>query len=320
MGAISEAMARACTERGVTIRANAGVAEIVLRNGRAAGVVTEAGERFEARAVASAVHPKFAFEKLVDPAALPEASANASPPWRSASGVLRINVALAELPSFACLPGHGAAEHHAAGIVIAPSLGYMERAFFDARMHGWSRAPIVELLIPSTIDDTLAPPGRHVASLFCQHVAPRLPDGRTWDEARETVADLMIDAVEAYAPGFRASIIGRKILSPLDLERDFGLVGGDIFHGVLAPDQLYSARPALGHADYRSPVAGLYMCGFLHPSGRRRQRPAGAQRRPRDRPRLPPPGEIRAIVNGFSSPTPAGGVEPGAPDLYSRFP
>ncbi len=268
MGAISEAMARACTERGVTIRTNAGAAEIVLRNGRAAGVVTEAGERFEARAIASAIHPKIAFETLVDPAALPEAFRERIATWRSASGVLRINVALAELPSFACLPGHGAAEHHAAGIVIAPSLGYMERAFFDARMHGWSRAPIVELLIPSTIDDTLAPPGRHVASLFCQHVAPRLPDGRSWDEARETVADLMIDTVDAYAPGFRASIVARKILSPLDLERDFGLVGGDIFHGVLAPDQLWSARPALGHADYRSPFPGLYMCGSsTHPGG-----------------------------------------------------
>ena len=138
----------------------------------------------------------------------------------------------------------------------------------DARRSGWSEAPIVEMLIPSVLDDTLAPPGRHVASLFCQHVAPKLPDGRSWDEARETVADLMIDAVEAYAPGFKASVIARKILTPLDLERDFGLVGGDIFHGCLSLDQLYSARPVLGHADYRSPVPGLYMCGAsTHPGG-----------------------------------------------------
>jgi phytoene dehydrogenase-like protein len=261
-------MARACKERGVEIRANAGAAEIVLRNGRAAGVVTEGGERFEARAIVSAVHPKIAFERLVDPAALPASFRERISAWRSASGVFRINVALSELPSFACLPGRAPAEHHAAGVVIAPSLAYMEKAFFDARLTGWSREPIVELLIPSVIDDTLAPPGRHVASLFCQHVAPHLPDGRSWDEARETVADVMIDAVEAYAPGFRASVVGRKILSPLDLERDFGLIGGDIFHGALAPDQLYSARPALGHADYRSPVAGLYMCGSAtHPGG-----------------------------------------------------
>ena len=138
----------------------------------------------------------------------------------------------------------------------------------DARLSGWSAAPIVEMLIPSTLDDSLAPPGRHVASLFCQHVAPKLPDGRSWDEARETVADLMIDTVEAYAPGFKASVIARQILSPLDLEREFGLVGGDIFHGKLSLDQLYSARPVLGHADYRSPIPGLYMCGAsTHPGG-----------------------------------------------------
>ena len=179
-----------------------------------------------------------------------------------------MNVALSALPSFTCLPGRDPAEHHGAGIVIAPSLAYMERAFFDARMTGWSTAPIIELLIPSVMDDSLAPPGRHVASLFCQYVAPELPHGRSWDEAREIVADVMIDAVEVYAPGFKASVIARAILTPLDLERDFGLVGGDIFHGGLSLDQLYSARPVLGHADYRSPIPGLYMCGSsTHPGG-----------------------------------------------------
>src|SRR5208282_3895728 len=205
---------------------------------------------------------------LVDPAALPADFRSRIASYRSGSGSFRMNLALGELPSFAALPGRAAAEHHGAGIVIAPSLAYMERAFFDARLNGYSTAPIVEMLIPSTLDDSLAPPGRHVASLFCQHVAPALPDGRSWDDARETVADLMIETVEAYAPGFKASVIARKILSPLDLERDFGLVGGDIFHGCLSLDQLYSARPVIGHADYRSPVQGLYMCGAsTHPGG-----------------------------------------------------
>ncbi len=268
MGAITEAMARAAAERGVDIRTNAGVAEIAICNGRATGVVTETGERLDARAVASSLHPKLTFEKLVDPAALPTDFRARIASWRSASGVFRMNVALAELPSFACLPGRAPAEHHGAGIVIAPSLAYMERAFFDARLAGWSAAPIIEMLLPSVLDHSLSPPGRHVASLFCQHVAPRLPDGRSWDEAREQVADLMIDTVDAYAPGFKGSIIARKILSPLDLERDYGLVGGDIFHGSLSLDQLYSARPALGHADYRSPISGLYMCGSsTHPGG-----------------------------------------------------
>jgi phytoene dehydrogenase-like protein len=177
-----------------------------------------------------------------------------------------MNVALSELPKFACLPQAG--DHMTAGIIIAPSLGYMERAYIDARTHGWSRAPIVEMLIPSTLDDSLAPPGRHVASLFCQHVAPTLPDGRSWDDCREEVADLMIDTVDAQAPGFKASVLGRQINSPLDLERNFGLVGGDIFHGKLELDQLFSARPVLGHGAYRSPIPGLYMCGAgSHPGG-----------------------------------------------------
>ncbi|HEX7921643.1 MAG TPA: NAD(P)/FAD-dependent oxidoreductase, partial [Bradyrhizobium sp.] len=147
-------------------------------------------------------------------------------------------------------------------------LGYMDRAWRDAREFGWSRAPVVEVLIPSTLDDSLSPPGQHVASLFCQHVAPQLPDGKSWDDHREEVADLMIATVDHYAPGFAGSVIGRQILSPLDLERQFGLLGGDIFHGALTLNQLFSARPMLGHADYRGPLRGLYHCGSgAHPGG-----------------------------------------------------
>jgi phytoene dehydrogenase-like protein len=177
-----------------------------------------------------------------------------------------MNVALSALPSFAALPGGG--DHLSAGIIIGPSLGYMDRAWQDARAKGWSREPVVEVLIPSTLDDTLCPPGQHVASLFCQHVAPELPDGKSWDDHREEVADLMIATVNNYAPGFGSSVIGRQILSPLDLERQFGLLGGDIFHGALTLNQLFSARPMLGHADYRGPVKGLYHCGSgAHPGG-----------------------------------------------------
>ena len=268
MGAITQAMARACAARGVEIRTAAAVSEILVENGRAAGVVTGGGERVAARAVVSNLHPKLTFEQLLPSDALPADFRARIGSYRSGSGSFRMNLALSELPSFAAAPGRAAAEHHGSGIVIAPSLAYMERAWMNARLSGWSASPIVEMLIPSTLDDSLAPPGRHVASLFCQHVAPELPDGRSWDEARETVADLMIETVEVYAPGFKASIIARQILSPLDLERDFGLVGGDIFHGQLSLDQLYSARPVLGHADYRSPIPGLYMCGAsTHPGG-----------------------------------------------------
>jgi phytoene dehydrogenase-like protein len=144
----------------------------------------------------------------------------------------------------------------------------MEAAYADARSHGWSQAPVVEMLLPSTLDASLAPEGRHVASLFCQHFAPQLPDGRDWDCERDAAADLIIDTVTRFAPNFKASVIARSALSPLDLERRFGLIGGDIFHGALTLDQLWAARPVLGHGAYRAPIAGLYMCGSgTHPGG-----------------------------------------------------
>jgi phytoene dehydrogenase-like protein len=172
------------------------------------------------------------------------------------------------LPDFTCLPGRTLAEHHQSGIIIAPSLAYMNAAWCDAKAFGWSRKPIVELLIPSTLDDSLAPQGQHVASLFCQQFAPVLPNGRSWDDVREEVADLIVDTVNDHAPNFKASVLGRMILSPLDLERTFGLTGGDIMHGHLSLDQLWVARPLLGHGSYRAPIKGLYMCGAgTHPGG-----------------------------------------------------
>jgi phytoene dehydrogenase-like protein len=268
MGAITAAMAAAATARGVQIQLDAPVRQILLRGARAVGAVTERGEEFQAAAVISNLNPKLLYQRLIDPQALPEEFRRRIDQWRCASGTFRMNVALSELPDFSCLPGTAPADHHTAGIILAPSLRYMERAYFDARTHGWSAQPIIEMLIPSTLDDSLAPAGRHVASLFCQHVAPQLPDGTSWDQHREQVADLMIRTVDAYAPNFARSVLARQILSPLDLERTFGLVGGDIFHGALSLDQLFSARPMLGYADYRGPIPGLYMCGSgTHPGG-----------------------------------------------------
>jgi phytoene dehydrogenase-like protein len=268
MGAITQAMAQAARARGVEIRTGCAVREILLDKGRALGVVTARGERLDARVVVSNLNPRLLYTKLVDPGALPDEFLRRMQAWRCGSGTFRMNVALSELPDFRCLPGREMAEHHASGIVIAPSLHYMERAYHDARALGWAREPIVELLIPSTLDPSLAPPGRHVASLFCQHVAPELPDGASWDQYREQVADLMIDTVDRYAPNFKRAVLGRQIMSPLDLERTFGLVGGDIFHGALGLDQLFAARPMLGYADYRGPLKGLYTCGAgTHPGG-----------------------------------------------------
>ncbi len=267
MGAITQAMAAACREQGVTIRTGTGVAEVLTRGGRATGVVTSAGERLDARAVVSNLNPKLLFGgTMVDPAALPDDFRRRIAGYKVGSGTFRMNVALSELPRFRVLPEAG--DHLTAGIIIAPTMAYMDRAYTDARAHGWSREPIVEMLIPSTLDGSLAPEGRHVASLFCQHVAPVLPHGRSWDDHREEVADLMIATVDAHAPGFAASVMGRQINSPLDQERAFGLVGGDIMHGALTLDQMFSARPVLGHGDYRTPVAGLYQCGAgTHPGG-----------------------------------------------------
>jgi phytoene dehydrogenase-like protein len=266
MGAITQAMAAACGKLGVELRTDCGVREILVEQGRAVGAVTTSGDVHRARAVISNLNPRLLFHTLLDPSLLPADFRERMTHYRCASGTFRMNVALSELPKFSCLPDAG--DHMTAGIIMAPSLAYMERAYADARAHGWSKEPIVEMLIPSFVDETLAPAGRHVASLFCQHVAPELPDGSSWDMHREEVADLMVDTVEKFAPGFKASVIARTAMTPSDLGRIFGLVGGDIMHGSLSLDQLFSARPVLGHGNYKSPIAGLYMCGSgTHPGG-----------------------------------------------------
>ncbi len=266
MGAITQAMAKSAAAAGVDIRVGGSVREVIVEQGRAVGVVTDKGETLRARAIVSNVNPKLLYERLLDPAVVPAPVRERMANWRCGSGTFRMNVALSALPNFSALPGEG--DHLTAGIIMAPSLDYMDRAYLDARESGWSKDPIVEMLIPSTLDDSLAPKGQHVASLFCQHVAPVLPDGKSWDDHREEVADLMIATVDRFAPGFKASVLGRQIKSPLDLERDFGLLGGDIFHGALSLNQLFSARPMVGYADYRGALPGLYLCGAgTHPGG-----------------------------------------------------
>ena len=266
MGAITQAMATAARELGAEIETNAGVREVIVERDRVVGVILDDGRSIRAKYIVSNVNPKLLYTRLLPADALPKPFLERIAKWRNGSGTFRINVALISLPSFTALPGPG--DHLSAGIIIGPSLTYMDRAWLDAKQYGWSREPIVEVLIPSTLDHSLSPPGQHVASLFCQHVAPQLPDGASWDAHRAEVADLMIATVDKYAPGFAASVIGRQILSPLDLEREFGLLGGDIFHGALTLNQLFSARPMLGHADYRGPLEGLYHCGSgAHPGG-----------------------------------------------------
>jgi phytoene dehydrogenase-like protein len=264
MGAITQAMAATCRARGVVLRTGAAVDEVIVERDRAAGVALASGEVVRARRVVANVNPRLLFERLVAPVHVPADFRARIAGYRCGSGTFRMNVALAELPDFAALPGANAQPHHASGIIVAPSLRYMEQAYFDARTRGWSKAPIVEVLIPSVVDDTLAPPGRHVASLFCQHFAPE----EDWPARKSEAVRRIFEVIESHAPGFRRSVVGHSALSPADLEREFGLVGGDIFHGALALDQLFATRPVLGHADYRMPVRGLYLCGSgAHPGG-----------------------------------------------------
>jgi len=268
MGAITEAMRRVAEARGVEITTSSPVANVIVENGAAVGVRLENGEIIRARAVAGNVNPKLLLTKLVAANDMDAQDRRRMENYACGSGTFRMNVALKELPQFSCLKTDGAGEHHRSGIIIGPTVDYLDRAYLYARRDGWSREPVVEMLIPSTMDDTLAPEGAHVASLFCQQFAPDLPDGRSWDEAREEAAALIIDTVTKYAPNFKASVIATQIHSPLDLERKFGLVAGDIMHGRLSLDQMFSTRPQPGFADYRMPVKGLYLCGSgAHPGG-----------------------------------------------------
>jgi len=292
MGAITQAMAREAERLGVRILTEAPVAAILTdpvtravsragardaaqqkkgaprhsRTSRATGVRLGDGRVFRAPIIAANVNPKLLYLNLLEREVLPEDFRSRIERYRCESATFRMNVALAEAPRFESRPNPGA--HLASGIIIAPSLAYMERAYLDARASGVSRVPIIEMLVPTVIDPTLAPPGAHVASLFCQHFAYSLPEGRSWRDERERVADSIIETVDAHAPNFKRSIVGRLALSPLDLEERFGLIGGDIFHGALGLDQLWAARPVLGYGDYRTPVAGLYLCGSgSHPGG-----------------------------------------------------
>lgn len=257
MGAISEALAAEARRLGVEIECEAPVAGV-----RPGSVVLEDGREIAGRAVVANVNPKLLYLRLMDPSLLDEEFRARMARYKCGSASFRMNVALSALPRFNCLPEPG--PHHASGILMAPSLDYMDRAYVDARAEGMARAPIVEMVIPSTLDDTLAPKGAHVASLFCQHFAPEAK----WSERRDEAVGKILDVVESHAPGFRASVVAHTALSPMDLDNEFGLVGGDIFHGQLSLDQLWSARPLLGHADYRAPVPGIYLCGAgAHPGG-----------------------------------------------------
>jgi phytoene dehydrogenase-like protein len=268
MGAITQAMATEARRLGVQIELDAPVRRIVTEQNTATGIELEDGRVIRARAVAANVGPKLLYLRMLAGTELPAEVRARIERLRVGSATFRMNVALSELPRFDAAPRDDAGAHLGSGIILAPSLEYMDHAFADARLDGISRRPIVEMLIPSTLDSTLAPQGAHVASLFCQHFSYTLPGGRDWRQEKQSAIDRIFATVDSYAPNFSRSVVRHSALSPLDLEEKLGLAGGDIFHGALGLDQLWAARPMLGYGDYRTPVKNLYLCGSgAHPGG-----------------------------------------------------
>ncbi|MFN0166781.1 MAG: phytoene desaturase family protein [Bryobacteraceae bacterium] len=266
MGAVSDAIAASAKAKGAEIRVNAAVNHVLIREGRAAGVVLEGGEEIQARAVASNLDPHVTFLRLVGETHLEPEFATAIRRFRSEGTSLKINLALDRLPDFTACPGAPGPQHRAT-MHICPSVDYVERAWDDAKYGQPSRNPLLELTCPTQYDPSLAPAGKHILGIFLQY-APYTLTGQTWDELREPYAERVFDIIEEYAPGFRSGVRERQVLTPLDLERRFGLTGGNIFHGELSFDQMFVLRPVAGWARYRTPIRAMYLCGSgAHPGG-----------------------------------------------------
>ncbi len=264
-GAISNAIAAAAREAGAEIRTEAAVAKIIVKNGRACGVVLKDGEEISAAVVSSSVDPHLTFEKFLEPNELPGDFLEEVKRYKFRGSSGKVNLALDALPDFKCLPGPGA--HLRGAISISPSIEYMERAYDDAKYGHFSRRPYIDMVIPSLTDPSVAPPGKHVLSCFVQYAPYKLASG-TWDEQREAFGDAVIETLSEYAPNIKKIILGRQVLTPLDLEREFGLTQGNIFQGELSLEQLFFLRPVPGWACYKTPVENLYMCGSAtHPGG-----------------------------------------------------
>jgi phytoene dehydrogenase-like protein len=264
-GAISESIAGAARRFGAEIRTETAVAQVMVKNGRAVGVVLENGDEIRAKVVVSGLDPKRTFLELTDSSHLPDDFVKSIKRFKIRGSSGKVNLSLNELPNFTALPGKGA--HHRGAISISPSVEYLERAYDDAKYGNYSRRPYMDMIIPSMIDPGMAPPGKHVMSIFVQYAPSDLEGG--WSEAkREAFGDTVIDTLSQFAPNLPGAIIHRQALTPWDMERDFGLTQGNIFHGELSLHQLFSLRPVVSFADYRTPIKGFYQCGSgTHPGG-----------------------------------------------------
>ena len=264
-GAISNAIACAAREAGVEIRTRAGVARIEVKGGHATGVVLENGDEVQADVVLSSVDPNQTFLRFVDERQLPGDFVDEVRRYKFRGSSGKVNLALDALPNFSCLPGDG--PHLRGALSISPSVDYMERAYDQAKYGEFSRRPYVDMVIPSLTDPSVAPPGKHVLSCFVQYAPYTLANG-TWDTQREAFGDAVIDTLAGYAPNIRDIILHRQVVTPLDLEREWGLTEGNIFQGELTPEQLFFARPVPGWAQYTTPIRRLWMCGSAtHPGG-----------------------------------------------------
>jgi phytoene dehydrogenase-like protein len=264
-GAISNAIGAAAREAGVEIRMQAPVARILVKNGAAQGVVLETDEEIRADAVSSSVDPNLTFLKFIESRELPDDFLEEVRRYKYRGSSGKVNLALDALPDFKCLPGPG--RHLRGAISISPSTEYMERAYDQAKYGEFSHRPYIDIVIPSLTDPSVAPPGKHVMSCFVQYAPYKLSKG-TWDEQREAFGSAVIETISEYAPNLKSIIVGKQVVTPLDIERQTGLTEGNIFQGELSLEQLFFLRPVAGWARYRTPIRKLYMCGSAtHPGG-----------------------------------------------------
>jgi phytoene dehydrogenase-like protein len=264
-GAISLAIAAAAREAGAEIRTEAPVAKIVVKEGRAKGLLLKSGEEIHCNVISSSVDPHLTFETFLEPKELPSDFLESVRRYKFRGSSGKVNIALDGLPDFKCLPGPGA--HLRGAISISPGMEYMERAYDEAKYGHYSSRPYIDMVLPSLTDPSVAPPGKHVLSCFVQYAPYKLAEGN-WDDQREAFGNNVVETIAQYAPNIKKLIIDKQVLTPLDLEREFGLTQGNIFQGELSLEQLFFLRPVPGWAYYRTPIHNLYMCGSAtHPGG-----------------------------------------------------
>jgi phytoene dehydrogenase-like protein len=265
-GAISNAIADAAREAGAEIRTQAGISKILVKDGRARGVVLTNGDEIYANLISSSVDPRLTFTKLMDETELPADFLEEVRRYKFRGSSGKVNVALDSLPSFKCLPGPGA--HLRGAISISPSVEYMEKAYDDAKYGNFSRRPYIDMVIPTLTDPSVAPPGKHILSCFVQYAPYKLRPGLNWDDQKEAFGNNVIDTISEYAPNIKEIMLDKQVITPLDLEREWGLSEGNIFQGELSLEQLFFLRPVPGWAQFRTPIKNLYLCGSAtHPGG-----------------------------------------------------